>query len=178
VWRTEYRPLLTVVDAADMVDSLAAHPHVAATLMHDPDDAPLAALAVLLGQVALSEDPDLGLLGTGRPWLAHIVAATDAALSDEMTWVYGWGGAEAVSGLVHVGRSAYGGLQRTVGSRGAAILAIVRAGLIVAVLVTPRTREWLVSSPPCPRGGQGRPSRRPGHGHGPGERNRGRHLPA
>ncbi|MGA2282512.1 MAG: hypothetical protein ABSH07_02365 [Candidatus Dormibacteria bacterium] len=148
VWRTEYRPELTVVDAADLVDSVAAHPHVAATLAQDPDDAPLAALAVLLGQVALSEDTDLGLLGTGRPWLAHIVAVTDAALSDEMTWVYSWGGAEAVSGLVQAGRSAYGGLQRTVGSRGAAILAIVLAGLVVGVLVYPRTREWLVSTPP------------------------------
>jgi predicted nucleic acid-binding protein len=154
VWRNEYRPLLTVVDAGDMVDALAAHPHVAATLVHDRDDAPLAVLAVLLGQVALSEDPDLGLLGTGRPWLAHIVAATDAALSDEMTWVYGWGGAEAVSGLAHAGRSAYGGLQRTVGSRGAAILAIILAGLVVAVLVTPRTREWLVSTPPVRAAGR------------------------
>ena len=148
VWRSEYRPELTVVDAADLVDSVAAHPHVAATLAHDPDDAPLAALAVLLGQVALSEDTDLGLLGTGRPWLAHIVAATDAALSDEMTWVYGWGGAEAVSGLVHAGRSAYGGVQRAIGPRGTAILAIVLAGLLVGVLVYPRSREWLASTPP------------------------------
>ena len=148
VWQTEYRPQLTVVDAAALVDSVAAHPHVAATLAHDPDDAPLGALAVLLGQVALPEDTDLGLLGTGRPWLAHIVAATDAALSDEMTWIYSWGGVEAVSGLVHTGRSAYSGVQRAIGPRGAAILAIVLAGLVVGAFVYPRTREWLLSTPP------------------------------
>jgi predicted nucleic acid-binding protein len=50
VWRTEYRPQLKVVDAADLVDSVATRPHVAATLAHDPDDAPMAALAVLLGR--------------------------------------------------------------------------------------------------------------------------------
>jgi predicted nucleic acid-binding protein len=148
VWRTEYRPQLTVVDAADLVGSVATHPHVAATLARDPDDAPLAALAVLLGLVALSEDTDLGLLGTGRPWLAHIVAATDAALSDEMTWIYTWGGAEAVSGLAHGGRSAYDGVQRAIGPRGAAILAIILAGLVVGVVVYPRTREWLAATPP------------------------------
>ncbi len=148
VWLNDYRPKLSVVDVSDLIDSVAGHPHVAATLARDPDDAPLAALAVLLGQTALSEDADLGLLGSGRPWLAHVVAATDAVLAENVTWTYAWGGAEVVSGVVQAGRGAYGGLQRSLGTRGAAVVALLLAGVVVAVLLHPRSREWVSSTPP------------------------------
>ncbi len=147
VWLREYRPSLSVVDIDDLIDSVAAHPHVAATLARDPDDAPLAALAALLGQTALSEDADLGLLGSG-PWLAHVVAATDAVLAENLTWTSAWGGAEVVSGVVQVGRGAYGGLQRAFGPRSAAIVALLLAGVVVGVLLQPRSRDWVSRTAP------------------------------
>jgi hypothetical protein len=140
--------LLTVVDVTDLIDAVATHPYVAATLVHDPDDVPLATLAVLLGQRALSEDLDLGAAGTGRPWLAHVVAVTDAVMSDRTTAALAWGGVGTVYGVGRTGKAAYGGLQRALGTKGATILALVLAGLIICVLLYPRSRRWLAAIPP------------------------------
>ena len=147
-WQTEYRHKLVVIDVNELIDAVVSHPFVAATLARDVDDAPLAALAVILGQPALSEDGDLGLAGTGRPWLDHVIAVTDAVLSDNTTAVVAWGAVESIAGVVRVGQGAFAGLQRSVGPRAATIIGVALAGVVVWALINRPTREWILATPP------------------------------
>lgn len=61
-------------------------PRVQAVLVRDPDDAPTAALASVLGVRALSEDRDLVDYGLacGQPWLDFIVAARHVRLGESV----------------------------------------------------------------------------------------------
>jgi len=154
VWRNEYRPALTVVDVTDFLDELAWHPHVAATLTADPDDAPTAVLAVLLGQPVFSEDPDLAAVATGREWLHHLIAVTDAVLSDETLALTAWGTAKTVGATIRAGRSAYDRLERTVGPTAATLLALAIGGAIAWALVNRSTRQAILGSPPVQFAGQ------------------------
>ena len=148
-WFTEYRPSMRVVDVSDVISELAHHPYVGATLARDPDDAPTAALAVLLGQPALSEDGDLGLAATGRAWLEHVIAATDAVLSDSTSALVAWGAAETLGGAIRGARNGYRWLQGAVGPTAAAIMALVLASAVVGSLFDPRSRRVLWGSPPA-----------------------------
>ncbi len=154
VWRNEYRPALTVVDVTDFLNELAWHPHIAATLTADLDDVPAAILAVLLGQPVFSEDPDLAAVATGRDWLRHLIAVTDAVLSDETLAVTVWGTTRTVGATIRAGRSAYDRLERTVGPTGASLLALAITGLIAWALVNHSTREAILGSPPVQFAGQ------------------------
>jgi predicted nucleic acid-binding protein len=59
-------------------------PRIAAVLERDPDDAPTATLAILLGVQVLSEDTDLldSGLASGRPWLEVVVASDHVTVGD------------------------------------------------------------------------------------------------
>jgi hypothetical protein len=154
VWRNEYRPAVTVVDVTDFLSELAWHPHIAATLTADPDDVPAALLAVLLGQPVFSEDPDLAAVATGRDWLHHLIAVTDAVLSDETLTVTVWGTTKTVGATIRAGRNAYDRLERTIGPTAATLLALVIGGLVAWALVNRSTREAILGSPPVQLAGQ------------------------
>ncbi len=74
IWREHYLPVVRFVDIGTLgMDD----PRVRAVLVDDPDDAPTAALASVLGIRALSEDHHLTVhgLASGQPWLEVIFAA-------------------------------------------------------------------------------------------------------
>jgi len=148
VWEQECRPEIVVVDVRDLIGAMAGHPLVAPTFGRHPQDAPFAVLCALLGVRGLSEDPDLAQVATGRAWLSHVIAVTDAGRADIVLVSTGLGGELTVRGAVTGARRAYGGLQKAVGPTAASSVVLGLALLVFLALLHEPTRQRLVSSPP------------------------------
>jgi hypothetical protein len=81
IWTAEYLPRIRFV-SIDAAQLSVFDARIASVLQRDPDDAPAAALAVVLGTRVLSEDSDLRDpgLATGRPWLQFVTASKDVTV--------------------------------------------------------------------------------------------------
>lgn len=144
----EYRPLFTSVDVRDLLDYLGGHPLVAPTLARHNADGPTAVLSTLLGVRCMSEDGDLEQVASGRAWLSHVIAATDAGRADSVTYAVSWGGSVTGLGVVKGAQRAYGALSASTGPR----VANCAAGLVALLLLVlafhePSRRRVLESRP-------------------------------
>jgi predicted nucleic acid-binding protein len=95
IWEHVYKPAIRFVDMGAFA---AKDSRLVALRARDPDDVPTAALALLLGRKALSEDRhliDYGL-ATGQPWLRTVLATGHVALGE--TVQFGAVGTVAVTG--------------------------------------------------------------------------------
>jgi hypothetical protein len=83
IWTEQYLPRVRFV-SIDPVGLSRFDARIAAVQHRDPDDAPTAALAILLGTRGLSEDLDLldPGLATGRPWLQLVAASKDVTFGE------------------------------------------------------------------------------------------------
>jgi predicted nucleic acid-binding protein len=83
VWAREYLPLIRFV-SVDVSQLSMFDPRIAAVMERDADDAPTAALAILLGVKVLSEDTDLldPGLASGRSWLEVVFASNDVTVGE------------------------------------------------------------------------------------------------
>lgn len=95
IWEQDYKPAIRFVEIGSFAPNDS---RLVALRARDPDDAPTAALALLLGRKALSEDRDLLDYGlaSGRPWLQTVLATGHVALGE--TVQFGVAGAVAVTG--------------------------------------------------------------------------------
>jgi hypothetical protein len=130
IWEREYRPRLWVCDPGVLwrQDS-----RVATLAARDPDDLPTAQLAILLGQKALSEDPDLTEYGlaSGEPWLKLVFATGSVARGETVDLGVMIG---ASISMQAVGDAARAARQLAATPRGEWTLVVLGAGLALVVL--------------------------------------------
>jgi hypothetical protein len=146
IWRSEYLPVLGVVDVQDL-----SFPDDRLSTLYgrDQDDHPTGVLAVLLGQRALSEDPDLSDLGlgSGKAWLDLIFAAGHIAWGETIDFGVGFGINVSAEAMMASGRVVRGAWQTPNGRQVLIAIGFALAALIVATLVLRElhapSRKWI-----------------------------------
>jgi len=131
-WQVRYAPFLRFVDVADCVPD---DDRVRRVATRHINDAPTAALAVLLAPVhVLTEDPDLIDNGFGdRAWLVLTQAAGDLGAVDEAAMI-------TIAGLTIAVNTTTAFIEQVRGSRLLQNVLLVAAGAIGALATTHRRR--------------------------------------
>lgn len=147
IWRESYLPHLWLVD----VGTLGANdPRVQILLQRDPDDAPTAALASVLGVRVLSEDTDLVDydLASGQPWLDVIFAVGWVTQGEAVDFGLAAAVSMSVQTAIEMTR-AVGSLASTPSGRrialtgGLLVGSLILFGVLICEFDTDK-RQWLI----------------------------------
>ncbi len=132
IWVRDYLPRIRFV-SIDVRQLPGLDPRIAAVVERDPDDAPTAALAILLGVQVLSEDMDLldPGLASGRPWLEVVVASKNVTVGDRANF-----GLALTTSLTIDSAGALARRVATIGATGPGRLSLLLClGVICVILV-------------------------------------------
>ena len=146
IWEHEYMPRLWVVDPALL---WSQDKRIATLADRDPDDLPTGRLAILLGQKALSEDPDLTDYGlaSGEPWLRLVFAVGSVAKGETVDFGIVFGASVSmttVAEVVGAGRqlAATPGGKRALLVIGVGFVLVVLGAVLLRQLHEP-SRQWI-----------------------------------